>query len=413
MQEDNVRAVRSHLENERQSTTLSLAYFPLSLEGVAEVAKFIRDNPFTKHLDVRGNDINLQGAIAMANGIKGNRSLRSLNLKWNSIGKQVNGIEAICVALKGNMTIKNVDLRNNHIDKEGAKHIAEVFRNNTTITHIDLAWNNFGKEGGLAILDGLKRNQSLIQCQLSGSKVGNDCLSEVEFLLRRNRALAARKAEDFAPEKLLPGSYSKPDETGTGGYNAKMASSGSSFRPRTAKDNSRLLLRLIIMEREAVHPEDKAFFQEIEQYIENSLVECDVHLKIKAEYKAREKVSTTGFAEREERYNREIRILEDGIQAVQVDEQDLLREVAQQNIDLKESEEDNLKAIADVIKSKEHAMAEEQQLRQELRETYQDKRDLQDKLALGSKDLELLEQENDRLREHVKEFQRHSAEVIG
>lgn len=412
-QDEALRAIKSHLENERQSTSLSLAYFSLSLEGVAEVAKFVRDNPFTKHLDLRGNSIDSQGVSALSNGIKGNRSLRSLNLKWNAIGKNVSGVDALCIALKANMTIKNVDLRNNHINKVGAQHIGEMLKTNTTITHIDLAWNDFGVEGGIALLDGLKRNQSLIQCQLSGSKVGNDCLSEVEFLLRRNRALAARKAEDFAPEKLAPGSYIKPDETG--GYNAKMGASATSFRsfrPRTAKDDSRLMLRLIIMEREAVHPEDKLFFQEIEQHIENLLHEATLHLKGKAEGEDRERLSTAGFLSREERYNREIQTTEESIQRVLVEEQDLKRDVAQQQIDLKELEFDNLASIRDVIKSKEHSMAEEQKLQKDLRDAIQEKRDLTNTLALVTKDMELLDQENERLREHVQNFQRHSSEVL-
>merc|ERR1712070_1077568 len=81
----------------------------------------------------------------------------------------------------------------------GAKHIAEMLKANTTVTHLDLSWNDLGVDGGIALLDGLKRNQTLIDCQLSGSKVGEETLHEVAFLLRRNRASAAYKANPNDP----------------------------------------------------------------------------------------------------------------------------------------------------------------------------------------------------------------------
>merc|ERR1719382_797861 len=132
--------------------------------------------------------------MALANGVKLNRSLRSLNLKWNSVGRDPSGIGALCDVLKSNLTIGHVDLRNNRINNIVAKCIGEMLTCNTTISHLDLSWNDLGVDGGVALLDGLKHNQTLIDCQLSGSKVGEETLHEVAFLLRRNRAAAAYKS---------------------------------------------------------------------------------------------------------------------------------------------------------------------------------------------------------------------------
>ena len=54
-----------------------------------EIARFLRDNIFVKTLDLRGNNVQGKGATALAGGIKLNRSLRSLNLKWNAIGSSL------------------------------------------------------------------------------------------------------------------------------------------------------------------------------------------------------------------------------------------------------------------------------------------------------------------------------------
>merc|ERR1719356_2366035 len=132
--------------------------------------------------------------MILANGIKLNRSIRSLNLKWNAIGRDPTGVQALCDVLKSNLTIGHVDLRNNRINNVGAKCVGDMLTSNTTITHLDLSWNDLGVDGGVALLDGLKHNQTLIDCQLSGSKVGEETLHEVAFLLRRNRAAAAYKA---------------------------------------------------------------------------------------------------------------------------------------------------------------------------------------------------------------------------
>jgi hypothetical protein len=433
--QNNLPALLNHLESNRQNTTLSLAYASISDEGVGEIAKFVRDNPFVKYLDLRGNNIQAKGAIALANGIKLNRSLRSLNLKWNSVGKDATGVSALSDALKSNLTIGHVDLRNNRINNIGAKHIGDMLKANTTITHLDVSWNDLGVDGGIALLDGLKKNNTLIDCQLSGSKVGEETLHEVAFLLRRNRASAAYKASPNDPGAQVaaaspensalagggPAGNIKSRELGASGGGAagggaegtEFAATGASFRSnRTKKDDSSLMLRLMMKEREQVLPEDKLFYQQVAEHIDKLLLESSKHKQGRTDGEEREKLSTTGFMDREQRYTREIRANEENLQKCIADKESLQKEIAQQTIDLKRLNDENATAIRESISAQEQAMAEEQQLRKELRDIIQEKRELQDKLALGNKDLELLNQENERLRAHVKAFQRDVNEIL-
>jgi len=431
--QNNLPALINHLESNRQSSTLSLAYASISDDGVAETAKFVRDNPFVKYLDLRGNNIQAKGAIALANGIKLNRSLRSLNLKWNAIGRDPSGVSALCDALKSNLTIGHVDLRNNRINNIGAKHIAEMLKANTTITHIDISWNDLGVDGGIALLDGLKRNQTLIDCQLSGSKVGEETLHEVAFVLRRNRAAAAYKASPNDPgaqaaaanpetSMLAGGGPSAPvtaiskdlgATAGSGAGGGDFAATGASFRStRATKDDSSLMLRLMMKEREQVLPEDKLFYQQVAEHIDKLLLESSKHKQGRGDGEEREKLSTTGFMDREQRYTREIRSTEENLQKSIADKENLQRDIGQQAMDLKRLNDENATAIRESISAQEQSMAEEQQLRKELRDIIGEKRELQDKLALGNKDLELLNQENERLRAHVKAFQRDVNEIL-
>lgn len=413
---------------------MSLAYASISDDGVAETAKFVRDNSFVKYLDLRGNNIQAKGAIALANGIKLNRSLRSLNLKWNAVGRDPSGVGALCDALKSNLTIGHVDLRNNRINNIGAKHIAEMLKANTTITHLDLSWNDLGVDGGIALLDGMKRNQTLIDCQLSGSKVGEETLHEVAFILRRNRAAAAYKANPNDPGAQAAAACPETSKLAGGGPAAaqtamvkdlgatagtavggaeNLGATGASFRSqRTTKDDSSLMLRLMMKEREQVLPEDKLFYQQVAEHIDKLLLESSKHKQGRGDGEEREKLSTTGFMDREQRYTREIRSTEENLQKSIASKETLQRDIAQQAMDLKRLNDENGNAIRESISAQEQAMAEEQQLRKELRDIISEKRELQDKLALGNKDLELLNQENERLRAHVKSFQRDVNEIL-
>lgn len=439
----------NHLELNREASTLSLAYASISDEGIAEVARFVRDNVFIKYLDLRGNNIQAKGAQALANGMKLNRSLRSLNLKWNVIGRDPSGVRALCDALKSNLTVGHVDLRNNRINNIGAKYIGEMLVANTTISHMDLSWNDLGVDGGIALLDGLKHNSTLIDLQLSGSKVGEETLHEVAFLLRRNRASAAYKANPLdtgaqvaaasphtshlagggptATTRSLPAQMSRSFPEGTSGRSPRSPQSRTSPRgasgtmvsysdqsrsQRSAKDDSSLMLRLMQKEREQVLPEDKLFYQQVAEHIDKLLLETSKHRQGRVDGEERERLSTTGFLEREQRYSKEIRQTEEMLQKTIEDKENLQRDVAHKTAELKQLNEEHGGCIRESVSVQEQSTTEEQELRRELRDVMQEKRALQDTLSLGNKDLELLTQENERLRAHVKCFQRDVNEIM-
>lgn len=430
---NNIPALLNHLDANRESPTLSLAYASISDEGIVEVSKFLRDNPFVKYLDLRGNNIQAKGAMALANGIKINRSLRSLNLKWNAIGKDPSGMQALCDVLKSNLTIGHVDLRNNRINNVGAKYLGEMLTANTTITHLDLSWNDLGADGGLALLEGLKHNSTVLDCQLSGSKVGEETMHEVAFLLRRNKASAAYKASPNSTGAQMAAADPKTAALGKAvsapgrGNQAPAAETEEEAPPAeeqplkkgpqakanwTPKDSSTLMLRLIMKEREQVLPEDKLFYQQIAEHIDKLLLETSKHKQGRVDGEEREKLSTTGFLEREQRYIKEIRQAEEALQRVISEKEFSQKELAAKAVSLNQLNDQSTSEVRESVVSQEKSAAEEQQLRKELRELQVEKKTLQDKLALNVKDLELLEQENERLRQHVKSFQRDVNEIL-
>merc|ERR1719199_1526718 len=158
---------------------------------------------------------------------------------------------------------------------------------------------------------------------------------------------------------------------------------GTSFKSqRSSKDDSSLMLRLMMKEREQVLPEDKLFYQQVAEHIDKLLLESSKHKQGRSDGEEREKLSTTGFMDREQRYTREIRATEESLQKNIADKENLQRDIAQQTMNLKRLNDENATAIRESISAQEQAMAEEQQLRKELRDIIHEKRELQDKLAL-------------------------------
>lgn len=259
-------------------------------------------------------------------------------------------------------------------------------------------------------------------------------MHEVAFLLRRNKASAAYKASpnstgaQMAAADPKTAALGKAVEKAPGrGNQAPAAETDEEAPPAeeqplkkgpqakanwTPKDSSTLMLRLMMKEREQVLPEDKLFYQQIAEHIDKLLLETSKHKQGRVDGEEREKLSTTGFLEREQRYINEIRQAEEALQRVISEKEFSQKELAAKTVSLNQLNDQSTSEVRESVVSQEKSAAEEQQLRKELRELQVEKKTLQDKLALNVKDLELLEQENERLRQHVKSFQRDVNEIL-
>ena len=64
--------------------------------------------------------------LQLAEAIKGNTSLKLLDIGGNNIGPE--GIKVLLEALRGNQTLTTLELGYNPIGEEGAKHLADVLK---------------------------------------------------------------------------------------------------------------------------------------------------------------------------------------------------------------------------------------------------------------------------------------------
>ena len=143
--------------------------------GIQAIADALRVNTSLKSLDLSSNKIGQVGGEALAKAliviVRGSKglcfgtSLTDLNLGYNSIGPE--GGVALADALCINASLKSLDLDNNSLGPGGGVALADALRVNTSLTDLNLRSNLIGPEGGVALADALRVNDSLTEVRSS------------------------------------------------------------------------------------------------------------------------------------------------------------------------------------------------------------------------------------------------------
>ena len=71
------------------------------------------------------------------------------------------GAVALAEILKHNATLKQLDIRDNNIGDNGAIALADSLKHNNTVKFIDLSYNKIGEEGIIALVAAIKQNTTL------------------------------------------------------------------------------------------------------------------------------------------------------------------------------------------------------------------------------------------------------------
>merc|ERR1712137_940666 len=373
----------------------------------------------------RGNLIQARGAIGLANGIRVNRSLMSLILKGNAIGKDPTGIASLCSALQCNFNITHVDFRNNGINNVGARHIGEMLVNNTCITHIDLSWNDFNSDGGLHILEGMKHNSIIVDCQLSGSKCGENTVHEVGGCLRRNRSIAATKAggasvlvgtESHVDNMLSPPSTGSRDldrrsrsiPSSPRTIHSPLASSAASIYSPRYQTKARLKMK----QREVFLPQDHHFYGHVSDHIDKLEAEAQFHKQSTLQTEARERNMTANFLEREHQLKMDITAQNDILAMNTAEKNHLQQSALLKQTDLHTARDGHARAVQNHVATQQQAHAEEENLQRQIRNVAATNYNLRCELSRHTSDLEILRAETARLRGHVASFERDAHHIL-
>ena len=130
----------------------------------------------------------LEGASAVADMLRSNNTLTTLDISFNPLGSK--GITYVAEALKSNRMLNSLNLKEADCSNEGATAIADMLRSNQTLMKLFLSnysiqskqhGNKVGKDGAVALAGALRINNSLKELHLSNNDItdeGMKCLAE-------------------------------------------------------------------------------------------------------------------------------------------------------------------------------------------------------------------------------------------
>ena len=134
----------------------------ISDAGAVALAQALHHNSTLKELGLSNNSISDAGAVALAQALHHNSTLLWLDLYNNSISDA--GAVALAQALHHNSTLKELDLFNNSISDAGAVALAQALHHNSTLKELNLSGNDaIGEEGTCQLVQSLTVNTSIVR----------------------------------------------------------------------------------------------------------------------------------------------------------------------------------------------------------------------------------------------------------
>ncbi|XP_053561622.1 leucine-rich repeat-containing protein 45 [Bombina bombina] len=200
---DTCQILGTLLQNDVTFTGVLLSDCMLSDDGLKPLLQGLATNAVIKHLDMKGNNLQAEGAKTIGKLLRRNSSLTSLTLEWNNLGMWEQDFSLLCDGLAYNQTLRKLDLRNNQINHKGAEELANALRRNFTLQELDLRWNNIGLLGGRAILSCLEANRSLQKIHLSGNNIPSDILKAIDQGMEHNQERQSIRQETVNQRQIL------------------------------------------------------------------------------------------------------------------------------------------------------------------------------------------------------------------
>ena len=161
-------------------------------ENMSIISKYINDKKIPlKKLQLQSNDIGPEGSIAIAELLKNNNYLTSINLAGNPLGYE--GVKIICNAMESFPNVLeelslNYTICNNYCSKD----IYNMLIKNNKLKIMSLVGNFFNNEGIDTILSALRINNHLEEISIGDNKTINDKgFQNLGSYLRFNKSLTS------------------------------------------------------------------------------------------------------------------------------------------------------------------------------------------------------------------------------
>ena len=142
----------------------------IGVDGTVALASAFRNCCQLQTLDLSNNSIGSDGAVELAGACRNTSQLKKLDLQFNDIGPS--GGSAFGAALQVGSQLRYLDLSHNNICCEGAVGLASGLRDNKVLAFLDLRRNYISCTGAIALADGLRSDCQVRVLDLSYNNIG-------------------------------------------------------------------------------------------------------------------------------------------------------------------------------------------------------------------------------------------------
>ena len=181
------------LTNNRSITDLDIAatHFTKDVSKIQEFKSFadaLQDNTTIKSLDLGYNDLGGTFVRKTAHALMNHPSLNTLRLDSNRLTDE----SVISLAKQQyRCQLNQIIMRHNRIKTDGALAIAEFLRRNTSLTSLNISYNDLGKNGVIAIANAVSKNKktALKELKLHHTYIDWDCTKALCDMILNNNTI--------------------------------------------------------------------------------------------------------------------------------------------------------------------------------------------------------------------------------
>ena len=186
---DSVQLIVDGLSHNTSLEKLYMSNSNFSSQNVLHLASVLRVNTRLKELDIVCCNIQSSDSVYLAKALEENTTtqLHTLELGGNLIESE--GAVAFASMLATNKSLVKLNMRRCSIEREGAVCLAKAMENNSTVREFDISYNPIGSEGAVTFASMLKKNQCLKTLDLSDDSVGVEGALELIESLKHNITL--------------------------------------------------------------------------------------------------------------------------------------------------------------------------------------------------------------------------------
>ncbi|KAM3137602.1 hypothetical protein pb186bvf_010216 [Paramecium bursaria] len=176
---------------QRQAPTgrITLNEMYIGDQGARILADILRNFPNVGIIDLKGNNIGPIGFLDLFQSLKNNIALRQLSLQWNTIclNNNLQALELFYQAMCINKTLTHLDLQNNRLGVSSAGILANIIRNNPQLKTIDLRFNELGNQGVRLLISAAAANGYIVSVEVQGNGATEETIRELNQILVQNR----------------------------------------------------------------------------------------------------------------------------------------------------------------------------------------------------------------------------------